>query len=191
MAWLDALKTFINNLEEKQFYLYVSSFIGTVFLIIVFGIVLFYRNVSFYKKQLSLLNEQRTEIQTILQKNFRVEQQRTKVNQLLSENESFKIGGFLKDELAKIQLTNSLEGSRPLQADTGSTEYSESILEARLISITMQQLCTLLNDISTNKRVYIKVIDMSISKRTPRTIDVTLTIATLERIAETPSEVTE
>jgi len=190
MAWLDALKTFINNLEEKQFYLYLSGFFSAMALIFVLGIILFYRDVAYYKKQLVLLNEQREEIQLLLQKNFRVEQQRTKINQLLSENENFKIGGFFEDLLTRLQLTNNKESTRPLSADTVSGEYRESILEARLVNITMQQLCTLLDDMHTNRLVYTKEIEISKSKRIPRTIDVTLTIATLQRISETP-EATE
>lgn len=188
MAWLDSLKTFINNLDEKQFYLYLGGFIGAVLLGIILGITLFYRDVSSYKKQIAKLNEQREEIKTILQKNYRVEQQRTKINQLLAEK-NFKIGGVFEELLARLQLTNNKESTRTLSTEKDN-EYRESSLEARLVNITMQQLCTLLNEMHTNKLIYTKEVDITKSKRVPRTIDVTLTIATLERISETP-EATE
>jgi len=119
-----------------------------------------------------------------LQKNYRVEQQRAKINKLLTENENFKIGGFFEDLLTRLQLTNNKESTRPLSAEKDN-EYRESSLEARLVNITMQQLCTLLNEMNSNKLVYTKEIDITKSKRVPRTIDVTLTIATLQRISET------
>ena len=188
MVWLDSLKTFLNNLDEKQFYLALGGFIGTVLLGIIIGIALFYSDVSSYKKQSVKLDEQREEIKTLLQKNYRVEQQRTKINQLLSEK-NFKIGGVFEELLARLQLTNNKESTRTLSTEK-DTEYRESSLEARLVNITMQQLCTLLNEMHTNKLIYTKEIDIIKSKRAPRTIDVTLTIATLERISE-PLEATE
>ena len=189
MAWLDSLKTFLNNLDEKQFYLALGGFIGTVLLSIIMGIILFYSDVASSKKQSIQLDEQREEIKALLQKNYRVEQQRTKINKLLTENENFKIGQFFEELLIRLQLTNNKESTRPLPAEKDN-EYRESGLEARMVSITMQQLCALLNEMNTHKLVYTKEIDITQSKRVPRTIDVTLTIATLQRIPE-PSEATE
>jgi hypothetical protein len=182
MAWLDSFKTFINNLDEKQFRLYLGGFIGAVVLGIILGITLFYRDVASYKKQIDKLNEQREEIKTILQKNYRVEQQRTKINQLLTEKK-FKIGGVFEELLKRLQLTNNIESSKTLPSEKDS-EYRETSLEAHLVNITMQQLCTLLNELHTNKLIYTKEIDITKSERVPRTINVTLTIATLERILE-------
>lgn len=182
MAWLDPIKTFINTLDEKQFYLYLGGLLGAIFLSIVLIISLFYRNVSYYKKQIALVNEQRQEIQTLLQKNFRVDQQQAKVNQLLAENENFKIGGFFDELLAKLQLANKKVSSRvfPLEVNP---EYRELVLEARFAGMTMQQLCVLLNDMRANKLVYPKDLEITKSK-TPRTIDVTLVIATLQHKTE-------
>jgi hypothetical protein len=182
MAWLDPIKTFINNLDEKQFYLYLGGLLGVVFLSVLLIVMLFYKKVNYYKKQIALVNEQRQEIQALLQKNFRVEQQQAKIKQLLAENENFKIGGFFDDLLKKLQLTNKKLTSRvfPLEA---SNEYREIALEANFADMTMQQLCVLLNEMRANKLVYPK--DLTITKsKTPRTIDVTLVIATLQPKSE-------
>ena len=179
MAWLDPIKTFINNLDEKQFYLYLGGLLGTIFLIIVLIISLFYRNVGYYKKQFHLVNEQRQEIQTLLQKNFRVDQQQTKINQLLDENKNFKIGDPFEKLLPQLQLSEKRVSSHTFTLEV-SPGYIENDLEARFVDMTMQQLCRLLNELRSYKLVYPKNLEITKSKRTPRTIDVTLVIATLQ-----------
>jgi ribosomal protein S17E len=64
------------------------------------------------------------------------------------------------------------------------------LLNAKFDTMNMRQLCELLDAVEQNKRIYTKELEIIKSKKVPNTIDVNLTIATLQAKPET-TEVAE
>jgi hypothetical protein len=107
------------------------------------------------------------------------------VNNILAENPDFKIDGFFTDLLSKTGLERNKKETSISYADRGDKDYREVLLTAKFDTMNMRQLCELLNEIEQNNMVYTKELDIVKSKKIPNTIDVTLTIATLQKKPET------
>jgi beta-lactamase regulating signal transducer with metallopeptidase domain len=69
-----------------------------------------------------------------------------------------------------------MESSSQIDHDT----YRESILKVELSDMNMKQLCELLDELNKNKRINTKELEITKSKTAKRSINVALTIATLE-----------
>lgn len=125
------------------------------------------------------INELREEVRSILDKGQLVKKEQREIDALIAKEENFKIVGYFEDLLTKQGLNNkkaSIEASSPVREG----KYQESILVARFTSMTMKELTELLQELEKNRRVFTKELDITLSLKTPNTIDITLTIATLE-----------
>ena len=189
MAWLEKLQSWIQNLDEKRFYQYTVGCMAFLALS-TFGLMFYYYRAthSYYQKAIQI-NESRDQVKVLLDKMQHVKQQQRRVDELIAQDENFKIAGYFEDLIASNHLAQKKASKIEVTSPAHEGKYQESILNAKFAAITMQDLTQLLQDIEQTKRVYIKELDIVASKRTPQTIDVALTIATLEPKQETIGEV--
>lgn len=180
MNILEKIKELLDSLDTKDFYKYIGALLAAVTLILLFLIYRFYSNVWDIQKQLRLTNEQRGEVQTLLEKAARVKKQQKDVNTMLEADPNFKIAGYFQGILAQLGLTNKEESNTVTTQERGEQEYNESILTAKFIDMTMREVSELLNVLEQNKRIYTKNLEIQKSRKSNRTIEVQLTIATLQ-----------
>ncbi len=179
MEILDKIRTFIQELDEKEFRTYLIATLSAIFLILILFVAFYLKRVSTLKKQISYVNEKREEVRTILEKNEIVDQQKQKVDALLEENKDFIIRQYFENVLKNLSLTPQLINVSQVDKDT---TYREVILKATFDDLNMKQVCDLLEEIEKKKSlVYTKELEITRSKRRPRAIDVALTIATLQK----------
>lgn len=186
MEILKKTRTFIQELDEKELATYLIAALTAIFLVVSLTIIFYFRRVTNLRKQIVYVNEKREEIKTILNKYEKVEQQQKAVDQLLEENKNFKIRGYFEDLLATLNLkdkkTSDLEATKTEQ----DNRYIEITLKASLGAMNMKQTCELLDKLEQNKIIYTKELEIAKSKKRPKTVDVMITIATLQ-----PTERTE
>jgi hypothetical protein len=174
---INKIQSFIDQLEEKQFYYYAGGFLGI--LVLMTGGLMYYnysRSSSLTSELAELNDERETTVRMLLTKSHRVQKEQSEINAMLAESSDFKIGAYFIEVRNKLGLTPSLEATS--QADR-EDDYRESSLKARFDAITMKQLLELLQQLEQNERIYTKDLEIKKSK-SPRAIDVELTIATLQ-----------
>jgi len=179
MGLVEKIRLFIETIETKDFYKYITIFlIGITFIssLIVFQ---YYRNVSYWKGRIKIINELReNDVKVIREKAQHVQQQRAEVDAILAEDEDFKIGGYFKDLLTKLQLTDKEIAEETTQIDR-EDNYRESELNAKFEDMNMKQLAKLLQEIEQNKRIFTKKLEITKSKKKPGTVEAQIIIATL------------
>lgn len=184
MKAFNNLKEFIINLEEKKFYTYLGITLGIVCALVI-GIIYYnYRSINYWRKTINNINIMREDIKRIVDQDEQVLKQRQEVNAMLEEVPDFKIEGYFNELINRMGLPVPTETSITY-ADHGDPEYREVLLTAKFDTMNMRQLTELLNEIEQNKRIYSKDIEITKSKKMPNTIDVKLTVATLQRKPET------
>jgi type II secretory pathway component PulM len=176
MIIIENLKTYLKNVQEKTFYQYLAGALGIIVLLCGLIFFFYFRSVSHIKKEISNLNDSRERAKEILDKAEKVQKQRAAVDTILAQEPDFKIAGYVSDLLAKANLKPTQE-----TAADGYQEgnYLEKLLTIQLQEITMRDLTALLDEIEQKERLYLKELDINKSKKSPKTIDVTMTIATL------------
>lgn len=169
----------INTFDAKKVYQAMGFILGLT--VVLIGVILFYyyHSVNSLHKKIDILNESREEIRTILTKEEQVQQQHKAVNALLAEDPNFKIGGYFKSILEKLNLTekNKKYVTEPIEREDN---YRETRLNAEFVDMTMKELTELLSIIEQSARVYTKELDITRSKRTAHTVNVKLIIGTLQ-----------
>lgn len=179
MGIIEKIRSFVETIETKNFYKYITVFligISTFASIIVFQ---YYRKVKHWKERITLINELREDdVKVVLEKAQHVQQQRAEVDAILAEDEDFKIGGYFKDLLAKLQLSEKEIAEETIQIDR-EDNYRESELNAKFEDMNMKQLTKLLQEIEKNKRIFTKKLEIMKSKKKLGTIETQITIATL------------
>lgn len=185
----DSLKQFIEGLDEKDFYKYLAGAI--IAIVIIMGLILFvnYRSISALKKRTNRLNTNRQAVQEILTTFERVKQQKAAVASILEKDKTFKIVGYLDELIARLGLTPHKTGTMQQSEEPLEhlPEYNEIKIIVPFTDMNMRQLTELLNEIDKNERIYTKELDIVKSPTKP-SLDVTLTIATLQARTETEAE---
>lgn len=178
MTFLEQLQAKINNLDEYTWYKYVAIAAG-LFLILIGLILFFYFNtLKKWELRLAGINESRTEAKRLVEKAQRVYKARDEVTTILKDDPNFKIKEYLQEIMANVGIFQNVVSESVVV--TGQDEnYSETVATYQLASISMKQLTEFLNEIDENQRVFTKELDITKSKRMPRTIDVGIVIATL------------
>jgi len=178
MEALKPLYTILAQLDSKRFYQYMGGFLGI--LLILSGLLVFYyyRSTNALIKKIKRINTQREQAQEILGRTKSVVQQRQEVDTLLEEDTDFKIGGYFKEVLSKLGLTQK-EKMETTQTVEREDNYIEQSLNAKFVDMNMKDLTVLLEEIESNPRIYSRELEIKRSEKTPGTIDVTLVIATL------------
>lgn len=168
------------SITEKQFYRYIAIFLGAVFLLISGVLFYYYRSISSLEEQIYEIDSMRQEVKKVLDKAYHVQQQRAEVDKIIAENQDFKIRDYFNKLLGQYGLTDNLKGEVRLEIVEREDNYREVSLHPEFIGLTMKELVELLKEIEENKIIYTKSLDITKSKKIAHTIDVTLTIATLQ-----------
>ena len=190
MEIIEKIYTYISDLDEKRFYQYVIGFLCAVGLFMLLIMFQYYRSVSSLKSQIAQINDSREQARTILDKGLIVKKEQQEIDAIIAKDENFKIAGYFEDLLAKLGLSNkkdSLEVTSPEREG----KYRESVLTAKFSGMTMKELTELLQELELNRRVFTKELEIADSQKTANSIDVTLTIATLEPKPKDSTEIEE
>ncbi len=177
MEALEKVSAFIENLDTKTFYTYLGIVLGCVLLLSGGILFRYYRNITALDEQLAQVNEEREKVQDVLTKLASVQKQRESVDRLLDDKVPFYLLEYF------LKLTNQL-GIRPVKHDRSPKEtalddrYTESELNVEFPQMDMQQLTKLLEEMSINKRIYTKSLEITKIPKQPK-IEVKITIGTL------------
>lgn len=179
MVLLDKFVNFIESIDEKDFYKYTLVVVLVITALVSAILVRHYYTVSSIKKRIAVINDMRQEAREILDRFVAVEKQRSDVNAVLAEEPDFKIGGYIEDLLKKQGLSSKFKTQNITPVEREGI-YREVSLTIQLIDMTMQELTRLLDEVEQKRRIYIKLLQITKSKKTSGTIDVTLTVGTLQ-----------
>jgi hypothetical protein len=157
MTFFDTLRIRIQHVEVKRFVLYIGIGLGVILLCAGGLVFQYYRSIFALKKRINRVNQYREQAQDILERAQEVVTQRQQVDELLAEDTDFKIGGYFKDILHKLQLTDK----KKIET-TQNIEREDNYLE-----------------IESNPRISTRELEIKRSEKASGTIDVTLVIATL------------
>ena len=179
MALLDNIRTFISSIEIKTFYYYILGYIFAC--VLLFGVTIFYyyRSTNALYKKIKNINSSREEVLVILEGAAQVKQQRTVVEDILSKDIDFKIAGYFIELLSDLQLTNKATKTGEVIPIDLENNYRKNELSTQFEDMTMQDLTRLLQEIEKNPRIVTDRLEITKSKKTPKTIEVSLTISTL------------
>lgn len=180
MKALEKVQSFVDNLEGRSFYTYLAGIISAVLIAAGLIVVFYYKSLYKVEERISTINEKRVEIKRLLTKYEQVKKQRNEVDTLFAEDVGFKIAGYFSSVLIKLNLQDKKATTDQISRVEHEGKYQETVLKAQLIDMNMRQLCELLSEIEQNKRIYTKELDITKSKKKPRALDITLTIAALE-----------
>lgn len=176
MTFFDNLQARIWALDKKSWYKYLAITGAIIFLIM--GLILFFylRSVANWQTKIDEINDSRTKAKQLLDKAKKVQKEREEVIALLAENPNFKI----KEDIPKIMQAVGINFTSQSDVTTTRTDnYQEVAVTYQFSSISMKQLTEFLNAIDENKRLFTKELEISKSKRIPRTIDVDIRIAAM------------
>lgn len=190
MKIVQQIQDFLDTIDTKDFYKYIGGIILAIVLVFCLLVYRFYSNVSYYKGQLKTINNQREEIRELLDIAALTKEQKQTINAMLEANPDFKIAGYFKKVLDQLGLTQKETSNTVTSQERGEQNYNEIVLSAKFTDMTMKDLTELLNVLEKNKRIYTKDLEIQRPKKAQRTIDVQLTIATLQPRTE-PIEYTE
>jgi len=181
MVILDKIRAYFDSLETNMFYYYIAGYLSVC--LILSGVVVFYyyKNVNQLQKQLKRLNiERKDTVRTILESEASIEQQRVTVESVLSQNPDFKIAGYFKDLLNKLNLKNKeIQEAETTTTTEREDNYRETELNAKFENMTMKELTELLQALEQNPRISTKRLDITKTRRDSKTIEVLITITTL------------
>ena len=186
MEWITTIQLFFERMESRRFMQYAVGLVAAVFLLYCGATFLSYRSIRNLARQLDEVNEQRSRVQELLERAEQVKHQRKRVDKMLSESEGFKIGGYFKEIVQKLRLSNK-KTTEAITPRDREDNYREVNLNATFTGMSMQELVELLHEIGKTERIYTTELSITRGKRDMDTIDVALTIGTLlAKIAEGP-----
>ncbi|MGE0009650.1 MAG: hypothetical protein AB7F19_03840 [Candidatus Babeliales bacterium] len=190
MKIFEPLEQRIAQLDATTFRNYLIAFFAVITLII--GLILwrYYASVRSLHKNIRRINEEREEVKEITIRSERVKGQQRVVETLINKDPNFKILGYFDRVLAQHNLMNNLvrrPDTRPTDLDTGHTEVT---LFASLTNLNMESIAKLLDTLERNERINTKEIEIT-KPLSGRTVNLSLTIATLEPASQAAAETSE
>jgi hypothetical protein len=177
MFMIDSIQSFIESLEERDFYKYLALVLTTIIGLILLIFFMYYRATNTINNRITTINDLRDNVQQILTAAKKVKKQREQIDTILAQDENFRLGAYFDKTLTSLRLSEKRQAVDYSHIDHTGT-YRENILKAKLTDMTMKDLCELLDDIEKNPRVYSKELDITKSRK--GNLDINLTIATLE-----------
>ena len=181
MVLLEYIRDYIGRYDDRQL---KRAFVLTgtaLFFIIVYLFYVKHKNREDFLLRISSLNKERVRTQKIISLRSLLKSERQDADLLLNEDKNFRLLDYFNILMKEIGLVPSSDPqvAAPRDLDMG---YNEIELTALFMNINMKQLVVLLENIDKNKRIYTKELVIDKSQKTP-TIDIKLTIATLEPVA--------
>lgn len=183
MVLFDKIRDFIYGLEERNFYIYTAAFLGVIVLLSAGMVYYQYSSTEELVNSIAEINDERRDVvSTVLNKGQRVKRKLADINKMLAQDPDYKIGEYFKNLDTSMR---PVKAGPPIQTERDDN-YRETSLKADFNEVTMKQLVELLKTIEKTDRIYIKELIIKKSVKSPQSIDVELTIATLlPKIAET------
>ena len=178
MMILQPIKLFINKIDSKTFLYYIIGYLSACTLLMILIIFYYYSSARSLQKKIKNINASREEVLVILEKSALVQQQRLMVEDTLAKDTDFKIGGYFKSLLLKLHLKDKEVAEETSTSDL-EENYRKSELNAKFEDMTMKELTELLQEIEQNSRIATDRLEITKSKKQPKTIEVNLTISTL------------
>ena len=179
MMLLDPIKAFINKTDQKTFYTYLIAYGATCSVLFVLIIFYYYSSTGALEKKIKNINSSRGEIFVILERFALIKQQQAIVEEILSKDPDFKIAGYFKDLLIRLNLKDKEDPTEVINTTDLEDNYRKSELSAKFEGLTMHDLTRLLEEIEQNPRVATERLEITKSIKKPKTIEVNLTISTL------------
>ncbi len=178
MMLLEPIKTFFNKTDSKTFSYYIIGYLAACLLLFILIIFYYYSSTNALQKKIKNLNSTREEVLVILENAALVQQQRLMVEETLAKDTDFKIGGYFKNLLIKLNLKDKEVAEETSTSDL-EENYRKSELSAKFEDLSMKEFTELLQEIEQNSRIATNRIEITKSKKKPKTIEASLTISTL------------
>ena len=178
MTFLEPVKSFLNKMDTKTFLYAIGGYLGACALLFAIMIFYYYSSLGSLQRKIKNLNSTREEALVILENAELVKQQRLMVEETLAKDPDFKIGGYFKNLLIKLHLKDKEITEETATSDL-EENYRKSELNAKFEDMTMKELTELLQEIEQNSRIATERLEITKSKKQPKTIEVNLTISTL------------
>src|SRR5580704_13260522 len=109
MEWLTTIITHIQQLDQKKFYTYASTLVGSIATLSILIVVLYYRSASQLFEQIETLNADRERVQTLLTELQDVQKQKLEVHKMIEQDEDFNILAYFQLTLAKMGLDTQFD----------------------------------------------------------------------------------
>jgi len=178
MTFLEPIKAFFNKIDSKTFLYSIGGYFGACMLLLTIMIFYYYSSIHSLHKKIKSLNSTREEVLAILETAELVKQQRLMVEETLAKDTDFKIGGYFKNLLINLNLKDKEIAEETSTSDL-EENYRKSELNAKFEDMTMKDLTELLQKIEQNSRIAVERLEITKSKKKPKTIEANLTISTL------------
>lgn len=181
MMFLDPIKVFINKIDSKTFSYYIIGYIGACTLLFALIVFYYYSSMSTLRRTIKNINASREEVLVILEKSALVQQERAIVEETLAKDPDFKIAGYFLKLLTKptVNLKDKEDAAEEISTTDLEENYRKTELTAKFSGITIQELTRLLQELEENPRIATERLEITKSKKQPKTVDVTLAISTL------------
>lgn len=186
MTLLEQIQHIIDSMDTTTWYRWVALYIGCM-LVCAGGIIyIYYHSRHTWIDQSNYINEMRVQARNILKKAQGVYSQRAEVNKIIQAEPDFILPQYLQEVMSQTGITQSLNTINTTQIDR-EDQYRENIASISFTNTTMRVLTKFLQAIDQNKRLYTRELDITKSKKTPRTIDVNVVITTMQPRQRTPA----
>lgn len=179
MTILERIQTFFETLDIKTWYRLIALYLAILVVLCAGVLFLYYRTTSRIINTMSDINDARMNVRSILKKAQRVYSQRAEVNKIIKEDPDFILPQYLQEVMNKTGIAAFLNTINATQIDR-EEQFRETIATVTFSGTTMHHLAEFLQIIDQNKRLYTKELEVSRSKKTPHSIDVTVVITTMQ-----------
>lgn len=173
---------FFWNLDRKQFNQIAIGILSTSLIILVGGLYWQHSKTKRFKADMNAVNNSRTRVKEILEKNELIKIQKQRAEELLNKDTKFLLKEYFQKLTTNLQLQANLKLDVPIIRDLEAMRaegYEEVLMNAEFSNINMKQLVDLLHELETNELIIIKKIEIT-KPGLPPTINVALTISTVQ-----------
>lgn len=178
MELFKKVSVFLADIDDKDFYKYLSAFFIVLIAALSFIIYSYYSDIGKYASEIEFLNSTtRENVKNILTKSANIENRSKEVLEMIKKDPAFNLTTYIEEVLSKLNLSATQFGDLKMKETSGN--YTESELDVELGPINMAQLCSLLSSLEEKKRIKINILEISKSEKKSDAIDVKLTISTL------------
>ncbi len=179
MNYIEKLRASVEGLEEKNFFMYLLIALGGLVILVLLLMFYYYQACSSAKRKIATVNKLRSQqVKAILAKDASIKTQKEKLDTMLTEDPSFKLAQYVTSVLAQTGMSERFDLGQQRNVELDD-RYDENILEITLNDIDMKQLTEFISAVDTNKRVYVKKLEIAKSKTAANKLSVNVVFATL------------
>ena len=188
---MQTITNFFWQLDNKRFN---QVLIGSISLLTMsFGLFLYFQfnTIRRLKRTMVTINTERMQTKELLEKNELLNRQKKRAQEIINQDKNFFLKKYFLEIVNKFSLIKNLKVApvREISLENlRSQGYEEVRIEAEFVNLNMKQLVDFLNELEQNNRISIKRLEITKSK-TGQTIDVQMTISTLQQKIEASEEI--